>query len=126
MSRLAHRKRDEQGAAALEFALILPILILIVLGIVEFGFAFNTQIALTQAAREGVRVEALETGDGETVALNAFIATNVGGSTPTVDVQECDGAGENARLTMTLPYEPIVLPLSPFTLNAEAVMRCGG
>ena len=126
MRRLTERRRAEDGTAAVEFALILPILILIVLGIIEFGFAFNTQIALTQAAREGVRVEALETGDGATTALSAFIATNVGGSTPTVSVQGCDGGGDDARLSLALPYEPIVLPLGPFTLNAEAVMRCGG
>ena len=126
MGRPVGRGHAEDGAVAVEFALILPVLILIVLGIIEFGFAFNTQIALTQAAREGVRVEALETGDGESTALSAFIATNVGGGTPSVGVQSCDGGGDDARLSLTLPYEPIVLPLGPFTLDAEAVMRCGG
>ena len=49
----------EQGAAAVEFAIILPWLVMLVLGIFEFGIAYNNYIALTHAAREGARLAAV-------------------------------------------------------------------
>jgi Flp pilus assembly protein TadG len=49
----------DRGAAAVEFALLLPLLLLIVLGIVDFGRILNAQVTLTQAAREGARLVAL-------------------------------------------------------------------
>jgi Flp pilus assembly protein TadG len=53
------RTRNEDGAAAVEMALVLPILLLLVFGIIEFGFIFNRYISVTHAAREGVRLLAL-------------------------------------------------------------------
>ena len=49
----------DRGAAAVEFALLLPLLLLIVLGIIDFGRMLNAQVTLTQAAREGARLVAL-------------------------------------------------------------------
>ena len=49
----------DRGAAAAEFALLLPLLLMIVLGIVDFGRMLNAQVSLTQAAREGARLVAL-------------------------------------------------------------------
>ena len=53
------RKAPDRGATAVEFALVLPLLLLLVFGIIDFGRALNAQITLTQAAREGARLEAL-------------------------------------------------------------------
>lgn len=50
-----NKERPERGAAAVEFALVLPLLLLLVFGIIEFGFVFNRYISVTHAAREGVR-----------------------------------------------------------------------
>ncbi|ABA88992.1 Flp pilus minor pilin TadE [Syntrophotalea carbinolica DSM 2380] len=46
---------SQKGAAIVEFAVILPLLLLIVFGIVEFGFIFYNQAILTNASREGAR-----------------------------------------------------------------------
>ncbi len=46
---------DERGAAAVEFALVLPLLVLLVFGIVQFGIAYNRVQGLQAAAREGAR-----------------------------------------------------------------------
>jgi len=48
-------ERSERGAAAVEFALVLPLLLLLVCGIIEFSFVFNRYISVTNVAREGVR-----------------------------------------------------------------------
>ena len=59
-----YRKRrlikSENGQSLVEFALVLPVLLLILLGIVEFGWLFNAQISMTSAAREGARVLAVQ------------------------------------------------------------------
>src|SRR6476620_11698408 len=63
-------KARERGAVAVEFALLAPILIMLLLGIMEFGRAYNVQISLTNAAREGVRVMAIDSSN-PTAALTA-------------------------------------------------------
>jgi Flp pilus assembly pilin Flp len=47
--------RDQDGAAAVEFALLLPLLVLLLFGFIQFGLAFNTRIQATNAAREAAR-----------------------------------------------------------------------
>jgi Flp pilus assembly protein TadG len=49
------RSRDEGGQALVEFALVLPLMLLILLGIVQFGTVFRDYIALTDATRVGAR-----------------------------------------------------------------------
>ena len=56
---LLRRLRDERGAAIIETALTLPILLLVSVGIFEFGRAYETSQVLTNAAREGARVAVL-------------------------------------------------------------------
>jgi Flp pilus assembly protein TadG len=53
--------RDQRGAAAVEFALLLPLLVMLVFGIVEFSVLYNRQQGLHAAAREGAREAALPT-----------------------------------------------------------------
>jgi hypothetical protein len=53
------RGRDQDGVAAVEFALIFPILVLLVLGIIEFGAGFHAWDATQNAAREGARLGAV-------------------------------------------------------------------
>ncbi len=55
----AGNDEDQSGAAAVEFALVVPILFLLVFGIIEFGFIFNRWISVTHASREGARLLAV-------------------------------------------------------------------
>ena len=123
------RHDNDHGAAAVELALVLPILILLLGGIIDFGFAFNTQISLTHAAREGVRVEAIGTGDPETSALAAFSAPAASDVEADVDRPCPDTNG--ARLVVKANSQVFVLAFLPFVnseipLEGQAVMRCGG
>ena len=57
---LTTRKRaSERGAEVIEFAIILPVLLLITFGIVDFGFLFQRYIVLTNASMEGARIASL-------------------------------------------------------------------
>ena len=127
-----HRRRDEKGASAVEFALVLPVLFALLFGIIEFGAAFNAQISLTQAVREGVRVEALQTDqDPRDVTADVFQA--LGASLTRDDVQvpsSCDddsGEDDRAVVEATLSYDPLAIDfLVPSQLTSKAEMRCGG
>ena len=48
--------REERGAALVEFALALPLLLVVIAGIVDFGFTFQRYEVVTNAAREGARM----------------------------------------------------------------------
>ena len=52
-------RRSESGAELIEFALTLPLLLLVALGIIEFGFMFHEYEVVTNAAREGARIAVL-------------------------------------------------------------------
>lgn len=58
--------KGEKGAAAVEFAIILPLLVLLVFGIIEFGRVYNLYLAVTHAAREGARIASVRNGTGAT------------------------------------------------------------
>ncbi|HHY30590.1 MAG TPA: pilus assembly protein, partial [Syntrophaceticus sp.] len=57
--------RNNRGQALLEFALVLPILLLFVFGIIEFGIIFFDNLVITQAVREGARVGVVGGSDVE-------------------------------------------------------------
>ena len=52
-------RASERGAVAVEFAILAPVLVMLLLGIMEFSRAYNAQASLSAAAREGVRVMAI-------------------------------------------------------------------
>jgi Flp pilus assembly protein TadG len=82
-------KRDD-GQALVEFALIMPFLLLFIVGIVEFGRAWNQHEILTDAAREGARKAAIDdpnmTPDSVENTIDARLASaNISGAVVTMD-----------------------------------------
>lgn len=59
MLRLLKFIKNEKGQTLVEFGLVLPVLLILVMGIIQFGFIFSAKIALTNAVREGARVAAV-------------------------------------------------------------------
>jgi Flp pilus assembly protein TadG len=133
------RLRDERGASAVEFAFIVPLLILLVLGIAEFGHAFQVQGTLSAAAREGVRAMALRNDpvDAKAVVRDAASSLDPGITDTQIKIQvvgstatTCPtiGAGNTAvRLTITYPM-PFLTGFfgTGITLTGTGVMRCNG
>ena len=70
MWRIVGHRRDDDGAAAVEFALVLPILVLLLFGIIQFGIVYDAQLTITHAAREGVRRAAV---GGNLAAVQAVV-----------------------------------------------------
>lgn len=107
---------SESGASAVEFALLLPLLMMLVFGIVEFGFALYRQAVLTNASREGARVGIVQAIPPITTAqINAAIdnyLTPAGINPANVSRSIIAGGatGSPVRVTLTLPYQFVVLP----------------
>ena len=68
----AHRKRE--GAAALEFALVLPLLVILLFGIIDFGYLMFVVSTMNNAAREGARRGAVEAVNGNVVSSATLAA----------------------------------------------------
>ena len=141
------RSSNDRGAAAVEFALVLPILLMIVCAIVDFGRAYNTRVTLTQAAREGVRVIAL--GEDAATAASRAAAAATGLEDVTAEVTAEDGTvlgdtdvcdfGDPVQLAASAPFTYIT-PLGAMvaifagddssidggSVTSTASMRCGG
>ena len=75
---MIHSSRDRRGQAAVEFALILPLLLILLVGIIEFGRAWNEHQVITDAAREAARRGAIH-DDTTTVAWVRQVAMNAMG-----------------------------------------------
>ena len=114
--------KNEKGASAVEFALVLPIFIMLVFGIFQFGIAFNNWIAITHAAREGARLAVVGQYDEQRVIDSA----------PSVDIQSISVSGQEGSVgspvtvTVTGNVLNIEIPLAgswPVRLTSTAVMR---
>lgn len=70
--RLKFQLKNENGASAIEFALVLPVLIMLLFSIFEFGIIYNNYLAITHAAREGARLAAVKQYSEEVVRERAY------------------------------------------------------
>jgi hypothetical protein len=122
----------DRGAAAVEFALLLPFLLLIVLGIIDFGRMLNAQETLTQAAREGARLVALgKEDDAPSRTRDAAPGLSPVGVAIQSDCPGSDGVVEasyNFQFTPGLGYIVSLFGGSglsgQMTLSAKGVMPC--
>ena len=124
------RKRSDRGAAAVEFALIIPVLLLLVFGIIEFARLYNEQISLTNAARSAARVMAISNDQGE--ALSAAIQASpsldpgLGAGNIAFSPAACAAGG---TMSVAITYEATLLTGwfgATMPLNGEAATPCGG
>ena len=114
MLRLSLLRKDD-GQAAAEMALVLPILAALLLGIAQFGIVFNNYITLTDATRIGARKATISrfVGDAGAGALTATrgAATNLDQSTLAVSVSSTNWnvPGSDVTVTATYPYSVNIL-----------------
>ncbi|WP_324642613.1 TadE/TadG family type IV pilus assembly protein [Pseudarthrobacter sp. LT1] len=123
------RRESERGAAAVEFAILLPLLLMLVLGTIEFGRAYNAQITLTNAARDGVRVMAINNDPiaAKTAAQNAAasVSSNIPSSAITLSTTTCS-TGNQVTLTINYTLSTITGIAGPYPMIGKGVMLCGG
>ena len=131
-SRFAARLLGERGVAAVEFALVVPLLIVLFLGIVEFSQALQVQARLSAAAREGARVVALTSDPAKAITAvhGAVDSLSFPDSQISISPSACVSTDPTATVTVTVTYtQPFVAGLlgkNGVELTGKAVMRCGG
>lgn len=111
-----------------EFALVLPLLVILIMGIIEFGRAYNMTISLQGGAREGARALAL---CGTLACTNVETVVNSSMTVVGATIQQtpCTASGGMATVNVSKPFTFGVpfLPtnLGTITLAGKASMRCG-
>lgn len=124
--------RNNRGQAMLEFALVLPILLLLVFGIIDFGIIFFDNLVITQAAREGARVGVVGGSDVEILETVERIAGSLDVSRLQIEIDPNDQLGRSRgdSLKVEVHYNvPILTPImgqiipNPYPLEAAAIMR---
>lgn len=147
--RVSSRQRDQRGASAVEFALVLPFLLLIVFGIIVYGMVFAQSLSLSNAARQAARSGVISgTTCDQITSLSQDAAGTMGmsGSDATVSITRgatqatataaCGGGGStqpcksqavgtNIYVKLTYTTHPVVpfVPV-PSTLTGDGVYRC--
>ncbi|MGF1596914.1 MAG: TadE/TadG family type IV pilus assembly protein [Acidimicrobiales bacterium] len=124
-------RRSERGAALVEFALVAPLLLILVFGIIEFGVAFHRSQAVAASAREAARLASLSTTTA--AEIDARVDDSLAGlafdQTPVVDVSPagCAGrSGQSVTVTVTVNHN-LTIPLlfeTDVPLQGRAVFRC--
>lgn len=121
---------NKRGQAVVEFAMILPILMLILLGIIEFGRFYNAWLMVTNASREGARIASLggttlQVEERVDVVMESFDLNRI-----TVSINPLGVGSRGDMVTVTVVYD--IDPLTPMFgvitggtlhLDADTVMR---
>lgn len=107
MSTLLRRARKEDGQALVEFAITLPLLLLLLLGIVDFARAWNVYQVLTDAGREGTRNAVVDNGStqADVKLIIRTAAARAGISLSDSDITIAEGAGRGDPTTITISYQ---------------------
>ncbi len=127
------RLRSDSGAVAVEFALVMVPLLLILLGIIDFGRAFTNQLAVTAAAREGVRTMAIQNDAAKATQATKDAAQQLSPKLTTSQISIFPATcSSGASVTVTVTY-PLTSATGMFSstfsgknLVGTAVMRCNG
>ena len=132
----------ERGAAAVEMAIVLPMLLLVIGGLVDFGRAYYLNVVITNAAREGARMVAMSYTTSEADNRVTQAAVGLGGLTKSTSYTTCPNATGAATATVSIATGPannqfhwLVLNVVPSffggsvptpSLSATGSMRCNG
>ena len=148
-----HARRNERGAVAVEMALITPLLVLLVFGIIQFGIVLAQQVALGNGARQGARlgvvggrtcaqIQSEAQAAASTVAMassQVWVAVYLNASATPVCAESLSGASTTTKpclgsavddtITVTTRFDSkLVIPFGPnepvFTLSSKGVFRC--
>lgn len=132
-----NRPSDERGASAVEFALVLPLLAVIVFGIIDFGFFFGQFNEVRHAAREGARIAAVsnvafdQDGDSDfdedDITLYVCDVLDLSGGGATVNLTQAGAfVGAEASIQVVLDTESLSGALDsavPSTASSTATFR---
>ncbi len=125
------RQTDDEGAALVEFGLVMPLFLGIVLGLVTAGLAMFARLQVSTAAQEGARAiylggTAAQARDAASAATTGTVEVLVGGS-PVASSWSCTGnTGTTVTVQVTRPDMSIqwVIASTPVAVVGRGVTRC--
>jgi Flp pilus assembly protein TadG len=128
-------RRDDRGAVAVEFALLVPILVVILFAIISVGIALFRVVNYTSAAREGARYAAVLCRPEAAVCTQDLIVARVmqaangnpvGPGTPAADRDCSVTPGEPVTVSweQTVPVHIPLVPDLTFTMTVAGTFRC--
>lgn len=121
-----------RGQSLVETAIILPIFIILIMGIIDFGLLFNNYILISNAAREGARQAALGSDDASVVQTVQNMTTTLDISNMTITVTPGYALrNHGTEVKVTVQYENTILtplidkffPGGKALLKSESIMR---
>lgn len=118
------RFRSDRGAAAVEFALVVVPLVLLLAGIIDFGMLLNQQLSLSSAARNIVRASAVHDTAGVASAKDDLEKAVPGAVVTILPGTSCTTGDVTVRASHS--FESLTGMFDSITLTGEGVMRCGG
>ncbi len=131
------KRRNQRGSNAVEFALTLPVLVVMLSGLIDYGWYFSQHQAVLSAVREATRAGTLAGEDEDAAAIaiaraqEALTQAGLNGGAATVDVDFL-GAAPNLliEVDVSVPFSPLMGTLAllgdhtyPPTLNGRLVAR---
>ena len=135
---IARKRRFESGTTMVEAAIAMPVMLLLLFGIAEFGIQFTRWNSLTNAVREGARAGVVFRSPCAAGTVTTLVQTTVSNfaqsagidtaSINTTVTGACTGTGTQLTVTSSVPYASVALSalagLAPTTnLTARTVMR---
>lgn len=136
MKIISRLRKSEIGQSLVEFALILPILLMLVLGVLEFGWMLNAKVTVNSAAREGARTRAAlgfssvyDTAyntAATTAILEALDTSNITlVELPDYDIESDTEGGNRVNVTISAEVEPLIgfFIVDTQTVDGYASMR---
>lgn len=127
------KKRKRSGQSLVETALILPLLLLLLTGIIDFGLLFNTYLVVSNASREGARHAVTGDTDIQIRAAVSRAASSLDAARLSISISpdESEGRSTGDAVTVTVTYEysmvtPIIGAFFPetFEIGSSTTMRC--
>ncbi len=143
MKKMLH---DQKGVAAVEFAIVVPLLVVFIFGIIEFGLVFYNKAMITNASREAARAGIVFRDPSVTIAeiqtvvanyCNGMLVTFGGptNATTTVPSGECVNHGDELVVNVAYQYDFLMIPdflaaffggniPDPINVSTSTTMRC--
>lgn len=123
-------KKSHRGQSLVEMALVLPILIIILFGILEFGRIFHSYLVITHAAREGARFGVISKNVDQIKQKVQDVSAGINLELDDIEVNPSESISPGVPLTVSVEYDvelftPVITDIlpNPVHLTATSTMR---
>lgn len=127
------KKMNNKGQSLVETALMLPVILILLTGIIDFGLLFNNYLIVSNASREGARAAVTGKTDAQIDAVvdNVAVSLDPANLTVTITPDESTGRRTGDAVTVSVQYRysmitPVIAAIvpGPLNLNTSTTMRC--